>query len=143
MSLENDHLPKRFASFDGDADRLIYYFVDDDNTLCVQDGDKTIVKIYIIIYKPCRYKSVLALFPSFTSSLAFFLHALPHNYIYSPPRPPIFSFYKKALVAGFLQRLLTSADMDQAFTVLRVYCCVVLRMCVCLFVFHVRVCFLF
>lgn len=39
----------RYASFDGDADRIVYYYVDEDNTFCLLDGDKiaTLVAGYL------------------------------------------------------------------------------------------------
>ncbi|KAG0330108.1 Phosphoacetylglucosamine Mutase [Dissophora globulifera] len=41
---------ERYASFDGDADRLVYYYQDDDNTFKLLDGDKIagLAAMYII-----------------------------------------------------------------------------------------------
>ena len=41
---------KRAASFDGDADRLVYYFIDDSNSFQLLDGDK-IALLYVFLFE--------------------------------------------------------------------------------------------
>lgn len=49
---------QRAASFDGDADRLVYYFIDDSNTFQLLDGDK-IALLYIYYVKQLLKQSGL------------------------------------------------------------------------------------
>jgi phosphoacetylglucosamine mutase len=36
---------KKFASIDGDADRVVYFYVDNEKRFCLLDGDKIIALV--------------------------------------------------------------------------------------------------
>eukprot|EP00743_Colponemidia_sp_Colp-15_P003176 GILK01003431.1.p1 GENE.GILK01003431.1~~GILK01003431.1.p1 ORF type:complete len:555 (+),score=104.65 GILK01003431.1:63-1727(+) len=51
ISLDNGHKNKRCASVDGDADRVVYFYLGEQGELCLQDGDKITTLIAVVLKK--------------------------------------------------------------------------------------------